>query len=212
MAVTRLQTRRQRVEEKETAIIAAARRVFSEHGFDKAKIADIAKRAGVAEGTVYLYFENKNALLLAVAAAFYDRLTADAAAGIRDIAGTEAKLTFLARHHLERVSEEWLMLSQAMAPDKASRNYRRTKAYQLNRTYVEVFDQVIRRRHRPRRHPCRRTVERHAGYILWRHRIWRPHPPAQAGRRRPGQHHRRFYAGIRRRDAASTGGGAGPNP
>ncbi len=137
-------TRRQRVEEKEGAIIAAARAVFMKHGFDRAKIAEIAKRAGVAEGTVYLYFENKNALLLAVAKEFYDHLTRDAAAGIKDLSDTADRLAFLARHHLERVAEEWPVLSTAMMPYKASDHYRQSEGYQLNRTYVEVFDQVIR--------------------------------------------------------------------
>jgi TetR/AcrR family transcriptional regulator, fatty acid metabolism regulator protein len=141
---SRPQTRRQRVEEKEQAIIAAARAVFGKNGFDKAKIAEIAKRAGVAEGTVYLYFENKNALLLAVATEFYDRLTHDAAEGIKSLPDTKSRLAFLARHHVERVAAEWPMLSTAMMPFKASDEYRQTEGYQLNRTYVEVFDQVIR--------------------------------------------------------------------
>ena len=144
MAEARTGTRRQRVEQKEQAIIAAARAVFQEHGFDGAKIAEIAKLAGVAEGTVYLYFENKNALLLAVAAEFYDRLTRDAAEGIKDLPDTAAKLTFLARHHMERVAAEWPMLGMAMTPAKVSDEYRQSEEYQLNRTYVEVFDQVIR--------------------------------------------------------------------
>ncbi len=140
----RPQTRRQRVEEKEFAIIAAARTVFVEHGFDKAKIAEIAKLAGVAEGTVYLYFENKQAVLLAVATDFYQRLTRDAADGIKPISGTIERLEFLARHHMERVANEWRMLSLAMTPFRFSAEYRQTEAYQLNRAYVEVFDQVIR--------------------------------------------------------------------
>ncbi len=144
MSETRGRTRRQRVEEKERAIVTAARAAFQEHGFDKAKIAEIARAAGVAEGTVYLYFENKNALLLAVATEFYDRLTEDAAVGIRDLAGTEDKLRFLAQHHFERVAEEWPILGLAMMPAKVSEDYRDSTAYQLNRTYVAVFDQVIR--------------------------------------------------------------------
>ncbi|MCR9215318.1 MAG: TetR/AcrR family transcriptional regulator [Proteobacteria bacterium] len=144
MPETRPQTRRQKVEKKEQAIIAAARVIFQKNGFEKAKIADIAKSSGVAEGTVYTYFENKNALLFAVAVEFYDRLTRDAALGIKDISITYERLQFLARHHLERVSKEWQMLALAMLPDKVSNEYRKTEGYQLNRTYVEVFDTVIR--------------------------------------------------------------------
>ncbi len=144
MGEVRAQTRRQRVEEKEQAIIAAARKVFQKQGFEKAKISEIAKLVGVAEGTVYLYFENKKALLFAVAAEFYERLTDDAAEGIKGLQETSERLKFLARHHFERVSQEWQMLALAMMPAKVSDEYRQTEEYQLNRTYVAVFDQVIR--------------------------------------------------------------------
>ena len=45
-------TRRGRVEEKERAILAAARSVFVKHGFERARMAEIARRASVAEGTI----------------------------------------------------------------------------------------------------------------------------------------------------------------
>jgi AcrR family transcriptional regulator len=41
------------------AILTAAKSVFGEHGFEKAKMVDIAKRAGMAAGTLYNYFESK---------------------------------------------------------------------------------------------------------------------------------------------------------
>ena len=44
------------------AIVAAALEVFSEHGFAAARMEDVARRAGVAKGTIYLHFENKEAL------------------------------------------------------------------------------------------------------------------------------------------------------
>ncbi len=45
-------------------ILEAAARVFAEKGFHKAKISDVARLAGVADGTVYLYFKNKHDLLI----------------------------------------------------------------------------------------------------------------------------------------------------
>lgn len=49
-------------EEKYTDIMKAAIRVFSEHGFDGAKMEDIAKEAGIGKGTVYEYFTSKEQL------------------------------------------------------------------------------------------------------------------------------------------------------
>lgn len=49
-------------EEKQKDIIEAAVRVFSEYGFDGAKMEYIAKEAGIGKGTVYEYFESKDRL------------------------------------------------------------------------------------------------------------------------------------------------------
>ena len=137
-------TRRVRVEEKEQAIIAAAREVFTANGFEGAKVADIARAAGVAEGTVYVYFENKNALLVAVLREFYQELTRKAAAGIEEIPGTFDRLEFLARHHLESVARVWHILALASFQYRVHNVYGQTETYQFNRAYVAVFDQVIR--------------------------------------------------------------------
>ncbi len=144
MSTARGRPRRQSVEEKEKRIIAAARTVFRKHGFEGAKVADIAKRAGVAEGTVYLYFENKKALLLGVAAEFYERLTRDAADGVRKLDTTIERLSFLSWLHFVRISKEWQLLAMAMTPYKLSNEYRKTEGYKLNRAYVQVFDEVVR--------------------------------------------------------------------
>lgn len=49
---------------KRDAIINAAINVFARKGYMKAKISDVAKKAEVADGTVYLYFKNKDDLLI----------------------------------------------------------------------------------------------------------------------------------------------------
>lgn len=49
-------------EERPRQILEAAFAVFGEHGLDAARLDDIARRAGVSKGTIYLYFANKEAL------------------------------------------------------------------------------------------------------------------------------------------------------
>ena len=44
------------------AILDAALSVFAEHGFEAARLDEVAARAGVAKGTLYLYFQHKEAL------------------------------------------------------------------------------------------------------------------------------------------------------
>lgn len=57
---------RRRKEARPTEIIAAALEVFSEKGFAAARLDDIAARAGVSKGALYLYFETKQDLFRAV--------------------------------------------------------------------------------------------------------------------------------------------------
>jgi AcrR family transcriptional regulator len=47
-------------------IVGAATRVFAEKGFRRATTREVARAAGVSEGTIYNYFEDKDALLLAI--------------------------------------------------------------------------------------------------------------------------------------------------
>jgi len=52
--------------DKHAKIIRAATKVFAKKGFFNARISDIAKEAKVADGTIYLYFNNKYDMLLSV--------------------------------------------------------------------------------------------------------------------------------------------------
>jgi AcrR family transcriptional regulator len=58
--------RRRRKEARPAEIVEAARKCFIEHGFGATRIDDVAKGAGVSKGTVYLYFDSKEALFEAV--------------------------------------------------------------------------------------------------------------------------------------------------
>lgn len=55
-----------KAENKHSKIIVAATKVFAKKGFFTARISDIAKEAKVADGTIYLYFNNKYDILLSV--------------------------------------------------------------------------------------------------------------------------------------------------
>src|SRR4051812_13038512 len=53
-------------EDKSLRILDSATRVFARKGFYNSTIADVAKAAEVAEGTIYLYFKNKDDLLISI--------------------------------------------------------------------------------------------------------------------------------------------------
>jgi AcrR family transcriptional regulator len=98
--------RRVVAEFRHTAILEAARRVFAAKGFDGACVEDIARQAGVAKGTIYLYYPSKSSIYSAalrqgLAALCRElRRRVEAAAPGRDklLAFVETKLAFVEAH------------------------------------------------------------------------------------------------------------------
>lgn len=62
---------RRRSNDKRARILEAAITVFAKNGFHETRVSDVAKAAGVADGTIYLYFESKEELLVSL---FEDRV------------------------------------------------------------------------------------------------------------------------------------------
>ena len=99
-------TSRERAAAREAAILEAARAVFIEHGYDDGRVAEIARRAGVAEGTVYLYYGTKKDLVRAVIEAYWARLTEQAERAIDPTAPVFDQIKALARFHLSAFLED----------------------------------------------------------------------------------------------------------
>ncbi len=66
---------RTKPDEKARRILEAAIEVFAQKGYQQAKISDIAKRAGVAHGSVYTYFKNKEELLYQMISSLWKNLS-----------------------------------------------------------------------------------------------------------------------------------------
>lgn len=67
-------TRERKKNEKRAAILSAAREEFTAKRFDEVKLDEIASRAGVGKGTLYLYFLNKEDLLVQMAVEGVDEM------------------------------------------------------------------------------------------------------------------------------------------
>jgi TetR/AcrR family fatty acid metabolism transcriptional regulator len=70
--------------DKRERILSAAERIFARHGFFAAKVSDVAKEAGVADGTIYLYFKSKDDLLISL----FERRMAQVNATLREAIGS----------------------------------------------------------------------------------------------------------------------------
>ena len=94
------------VADKREAILRAATRVFARNGYFNSKVADIAKAAGVADGTVYLYFKSKEEILHSI----FDRSVGEAITEgrrqLETITDPREKLRRIAHLHLERLGAD----------------------------------------------------------------------------------------------------------
>jgi len=97
------------VPDKREAILRAATSVFAEKGFFNSKVADIAKAAGVADGTVYLYFKNKDDVLHSIFDRAMDEFITDGRRELATLSTPEEKLRRVAELHLERLSADRAM-------------------------------------------------------------------------------------------------------
>ncbi|MGD9668595.1 MAG: TetR/AcrR family transcriptional regulator [Hyphomicrobiaceae bacterium] len=70
-------------EAKRQRILKAALEVFSRHGFEAARLDEVARKAGVAKGTLYLYYPNKQAMFEALVRSSVEPLLDDLAAVVR---------------------------------------------------------------------------------------------------------------------------------
>ena len=94
------------VGDKREAILRAATRVFARSGYFNSKVADIARAAGVADGTVYLYFKSKEEILHSIFDRSVDEAIADARKRLKKLDDPREKLRRIALLHLERLGAD----------------------------------------------------------------------------------------------------------
>ena len=94
------------VGDKRKAILRAAIQVFAHNGYFNSKVADIASAAGVADGTVYLYFKSKEEILHSIFDRTVEEAISDGRKQLGQISDPREKLRGIARLHLERLGAD----------------------------------------------------------------------------------------------------------
>src|ERR1051325_8136002 len=91
---------------KYEAILRAAIKVFSRSGFFNAKVADVARAAGVADGTVYLYFKNKDDILVSIFNHVMDEALGAGRRRLDEVSDPREKLKRIVHAHLDRIGRD----------------------------------------------------------------------------------------------------------
>ena len=94
------------ISDKREAILNAAVKVFAQKGFFNSKVADIAGEAGIADGTVYLYFKSKDEILHSIFDRAMEEFIAEGKREIAAIAEADRRLERIAQLHLEKLGAD----------------------------------------------------------------------------------------------------------
>lgn len=134
---------RKRSDEKRDRILKAAIEVFAREGFFGARISDVAKKAGVADGTIYLYFKNKDHLLTSL----FDELMAEHVARgrekIRNLPDAPARLRAIARYHLELLGGDRDLAIVFQVELRQSTKFMERFTASWFGTYLEVITEIV---------------------------------------------------------------------
>ena len=132
--------RRQR---RAAEIVAAARAVLIDKGFERASVAEIAARVGVVEGLVYSYFPSKRELLNEVLRGLYEPLIRDIDAGFARLQGLRSRLRFLIWRHLRVYAEEPGLSRLALHEVRTGPDYFTSVLHELHVQYTAFLLRTV---------------------------------------------------------------------
>lgn len=92
---------RPRSDDKRRRILQAAVKVFARKGYHGARVSEIAQKARVADGTIYLYFRNKEDIIVSLFDEVMREHLVEKRERLEDLPDAPARLLAIARHHLE---------------------------------------------------------------------------------------------------------------
>ncbi|MBD0319242.1 MAG: TetR/AcrR family transcriptional regulator [Gemmatimonadetes bacterium] len=130
-------------EARRRAILESAVRVFAENGFFAARIRDIAAGAGVAEGTIYLYFDGKDDLLLT---AFRDKV-AEFCASVSDVLSGalpfEERLARFVALQFESIEADPPLATVLLLESRQSSKFYGGAVRDVLRSYAQAIDELL---------------------------------------------------------------------
>ncbi|MDM5285688.1 TetR/AcrR family transcriptional regulator [Peribacillus castrilensis] len=128
---------------KYNQIIDAAVIVIAQNGYYQAQVSKIAKQAGVADGTIYLYFKNKEDILISL---FHEKMgyfVEQIEEEIKGKATASEKLHVLIQKHFQNLSEDVNLAIVTQLELRQSNKELRLRINDVLRGYLNLIDQII---------------------------------------------------------------------
>ncbi len=131
-------------QDRRKSIIQAAIEVFAEKGFHRSRVSDIAREAGVADGTIYLYFKSKDDILITIFEEKMEMLIREVRRVVDAAPDPKAKLRSFARFHMSQVEENRSLSSVFQVELRLSNKFMKEYAPQRLREYLDILGEIVR--------------------------------------------------------------------
>ena len=131
-----------RKQHRESEILAAARALLEQQGYENTAMADIARAANVSEATVYKYFEHKRALMTQVLQGWMEPTIAALNEAVDLVAGARPRLRVLCRQHLREMARTQALHRIAYRELRWG-DYYGSPFHELNQRYTGVCLRVL---------------------------------------------------------------------
>ena len=131
-------------QDKRRTIINAAVEVFAEKGFHHSRVSDIARKAGVADGTIYLYFKSKDDLLITIFEERMEELLCEARKAVDACPDPFDKIRAFARFHMGQVEQHRSLASVLQVELRLSNKFMKEYHPQRLREYLDIIGEIVR--------------------------------------------------------------------
>jgi TetR/AcrR family transcriptional regulator, fatty acid metabolism regulator protein len=135
--------RRTTREDKRRRIIDAAVKVFAEKGFFGAKVSEIADAAGVADGTIYLYFKSKDDILISLFQEKMSEIVKQLQAILSDLPDPETKMRRYVIEHLKLVASQPELMQVLTVELRQSARFIKEYSPKAFARYLAVIGMII---------------------------------------------------------------------
>ena len=124
-------------------ILEAAIRVFARQGFYQSTVAQIAREAGVADGTIYLYFKNKDDILVQFfnyrTKQVFDRFRA----AVNQSDNSQDKLRSLVRRHLTEFQQDRDMAVVYQVETHQNSRLAEAQIREMSQMYQDIVSEIV---------------------------------------------------------------------
>lgn len=129
---------------KRQKIIQAAIEVFGKNGFQNSSISEIAKKADVADGTIYQYFENKEALFFAIASEKTKKFCEELELHLQGITGSFNKMRKFVWYYLYFFQEDPAYARTLMLEMRVSKSFMKSGTYSSVKDFTSKALEIIK--------------------------------------------------------------------